>query len=337
MPEDSEFQSFDLKDFSHLSEQPEEERPEVNPGVDVEGFSPIDLSGRRLTEAELEPQEDSLSEEEKVAFAQNFHNDRFIREDSLLTSAEAYASTVREGADMYRQQLLSGAETERNEARRLRQEADQIRIQAEEQRARMIEEAEQSVNSIRESARQQGYEEGYESGLQQRYEEAAPVAQRSEEVLQQLMGLRQLVRFQSEQELVQLAVVIARKLVIKELSVNSQVIQNIVQAGLKEIEGKGKITAILHPEDYEFLANSGVNFDPYLGEEQSLSIRSSMDVEPGSISIESDEDAVNFSFQQKFEELEELLSQKLVGRYARMNEIDMDSEEFQVPAIEKMS
>ena len=56
---------------------------------------------------ELDTGEESYSDEEKQELASVFATDNFIRENSLLTDAEAFAKSIREGAQLYKQQLLS--------------------------------------------------------------------------------------------------------------------------------------------------------------------------------------------------------------------------------------
>jgi hypothetical protein len=66
----------------------------------------------------------------------------------------------------------------------------------------------------------------------------------------------------------------------------------------------------------------------YLKEEQSLIIKSDSDASPGSIHMESDEEVINFHFQKRFEELEELLSDELSERHARLEEVDMEAYDY---------
>ena len=56
--------------------------------------------------------------------------------------------------------------------------------------------------------------------IEKRYTEAAPLVERVEEVLGQLASLRQIVRFQGEQELVQMALLLAKRVVIEEIRSN---------------------------------------------------------------------------------------------------------------------
>jgi hypothetical protein len=112
---------------------------------------------------------------------------------------------------------------------------------------------------------------------------------------------------------------------------NPEMLQNILVKALREIESKGKIQVFLHPEDYEFMQNTGVNLDQYMGEEQTLVLKVNQEAEPGSIFIETDDDVLNFTFQQQFEQIEEELSQRLAERQVQMHSVDMDAYDFAVP------
>jgi len=68
-----------------------------------------------------------------------------------------------------------------------------------------------------------------------------------------------------------------------------------------------------------------------MGEEQTLVLKVNQEAEPGSIFIETDDDVLNFTFQQQFEQIEEELSQRLAERQVQMHSVDMDAYDFTVP------
>ena len=125
-----------------------------------------------------------------------------------------------------------------------------------------------------------------------------------------------------------MALLLAKRVVIEEIRSQPDLIESLLKAALKEVESKGKIRILLHPEDHEFLVQSGLDLDPYVKEEQSLLIKSDPDASPGSIHMESDEEVINFHFQKRFEELEDLLSIELSERHARLDEADMDQFDY---------
>ena len=187
------------------------------------------------------------------------------------------------------------------------------------------------ADKVKEQGYQEGFDAGLQAGMEKRFQESEYLANQMNGVIEQLSNLRQVARFQAEQELVQLAVLIAKQVVVQELVINPEMLQNILVKALREIESKGKIQVFLHPEDYEFMKNTGVNLNQYMGEEQTLVLKVNQEAEPGSIFIETDDDVLNFTFQQQFEQIEEELSQRLAERQVQMHSVDMDAYDFAVP------
>ena len=315
-----EFKPFELKDFdSEVSVQ-------EAAAVETDGFKPMNYSAGE--DYAVLGEVDEKTETEKIDLSENFHTDHFQREDSLLTNAEDYARNIREGAALYKQKLVAENEAALKETERIKQETLALRKSAEEEKLKMIDEARAEVQGIKDEAFKEGFEKGLQEGIEKRYTEAAPLVERVEEVLGQLASLRQIVRFQGEQELVQMALLLAKRVVIEEIRSQPDLIESLLKAALKEVESKGKIRILLHPEDHEFLVQSGLDLDPYVKEEQSLLIKSDPDASPGSIHMESDEEVINFHFQKRFEELEDLLSIELSERHARLDEADMDQFDY---------
>ncbi len=217
------------------------------------------------------------------------------------------------------------------EAEQFKQEALTIKQTMEDERQAVLREAHLEADKVKEQGYQEGFDAGLQAGMEKRFQESEYLANQMNGVIEQLSNLRQVVRFQAEQELVQLAVLIAKQVVVQELMINPEMLQNILVKALREIESKGKIQVFLHPEDYEFMKNTGVNLDQYMGEEQTLVLKVNQEAEPGSIFIETDDDVLNFTFQQQFEQIEEELSQRLAERQVQMHSVDMDAYDFAVP------
>lgn len=330
MPEESGFQAFTAEDFEALSSQQGEAAPSeapANPPEASEGFALIEFEEESLISEDLEGSE-TQAEEERVKLAETFSSESFVREDSLLTNAEAYAASIRDEAESYKQDLVGETEDLNREAERLRKEAESVKARAEEERLSVIQTAESEVQSIRDNAYQEGFESGLEQGAQQRYAETESLGQQVVELIEQLRTLRQVIRQQGEEELVRLAQNLTRQVVMEELAVNPKVVENLARAALKEVEEHGKIHLYLHPQDYEFLLSSETDLERYLGEEQTLVVRASLDATPGSILVEGDETSVHFTFQNQLERLDRMLEEHLSEQHARMHEVEMDAYDF---------
>ena len=248
--------------------------------------------------------ESGKTDAEKIQLSKGFKNAEFFQENSLLTNAEDFAESIRSGAKLYKTQLLTKIEEQASDTERIYQQTIAENQEAEKERKNLLSSTEEKVEEIKSTAYQEGFESGLQQGIQQRYDEAEPLVMQISSVLAQLNSLRNVVRFQAEEELVKLALQIAKNVVAEEIKLNNSVIKNIVQVALHETEVQGKIYLFLHPDDYEFLVNSKSDLERYLSDEQTLVLRQNPEMKPGSIYVESDEEIISRSIEGQFEKLE---------------------------------
>ena len=270
---------------------------------------------------------------EKIQFSKGFRNVEFFQENSLLTNAEDFAESIRSGAKLYKTQLLSKIEEQASDTERIYQQTISENQEAEKERKNLLSSTEEKVEEIKSRAYQEGFESGIQQGIQQRYDETEPLANQISSVLAQLNSLRQVVRFQAEEELVKLALQIAKNVVAKEIKLNNSVIKNIVKAALKGTEVHGKIYLFLNPDDYEFLTDCKSDLERYLSDEQSLVLRQNPDMKPGSIYVESDEEIISRSIDGQFDKLEESLTEQIENRYSHLAEVDIDAHDFSIESL----
>jgi len=347
MLNDSEFKPFSLTDFT-IAEAPPEgtESPSSSSGdveAEVEGSK---ISDRRVSfkslmfdkegdfagyasEASAE-MKDGKSDSEKIRLSKDFKSAEFFRENSLLTNAEDFAETIRDGAKLYKTQLLTKIEEQATDTERIHQKTIAENKEADEERNKLLSATEEKVNEIKNGAFNEGFEAGRLEGMQKRYEEAEHLVLQVNSVLEQLNSLRQVVRFQAEEELVELALQIAKNIVAEEIKTPNSVIKNIVQAALREIEVQGKIYVYLHTDDYEFLLKSKAELERYLSDEQTLAIRQNQEMKPGSIFVESDEEIISRSIEDQFNKLEKKLVEQKENRHAHLSEVDIDAHDFSI-------
>ena len=347
MLNDSEFKPFSLTDFTVAEAPPEEpDSPSASRGdgeAEVEGSK---ISDRRVSfkslmfdkegdfagyasEASAELK-DGKSDLEKIRLSKDFKTSEFFLENSLLTNAEDFAETIRDGAKLYKTQLLAKIEEQATDTERIHQKTVAENQEADEERNKLLSATEDKVNEIKNEAFNEGFEAGRLEGMQKRYDEAERLVLQVNSVLEQLNSLRQVVRFQAEVELVELALRIAKNIVAEEIKIPNGVIKNIVQAALHETEVQGKIYVYLHPDDYEFLLKSKADLERYLSDEQTLAIRQNPEMKPGSIYVESDEEIISRSIEDQFNKLEKTLAEQKENRHAHLSEVDIDAHDFSI-------
>ena len=347
MLDESEFKPFTLADFS-VDEAPSAESAgsssEKENGEDGANGTVLEISERLASFIPLtfdvegdsvkslsDVSTDTTSEKtdaDKIQLSKGFKTAEFFQENSLLTNAEDFAESIRQGANLYKTQLLTKIEEQASDTERIFQKTVAENQEAERERKNLLSSTEEKVEAIKRNAYQEGFESGLQQGMQQRYDEAEPVVLQVNSVLKQLKSLRQVVRFQAEEELVKLALQIAKNIVAEELKLNKTVIQNIVQTALRETEVQGKIHVYLHPDDYKFLLNSKGDLERYLSDEQILVLNQNAEMKPGSIYVESDEEIISRSIEGQFEKLEETLTERVENRHAHLTEVDIDAHDF---------
>ena len=338
MLDENEFKPFTLNDFSVAdSESGNTEgisTPTENLAISnqIESFKPLTFEEEEVSEDFISKESNGFQEvktdAEKIQLSEDFKNSEFFLENSLLTDAEEFAETIREGAKLHKAQLLKQIEEQANDTDRIHQKTVAENQAAEQQRKQLLSETEVKVQQIKDEAYKEGFEAGCMQGMQQRYDEAEPLAQQAKIILEQLDSLRKVVRFQAEEELVKLALQISKNIVAEEIKLNHDVIKNIVQSALHETEVQGKIYLYLHPDDYEFLLKSKTELERYLSEEQNLVIRQNPEMSPGSINIESDEEIISRSIEEQFKLIEDNLNEQIENRQAHLNEVDIDAHDF---------
>ena len=247
-----------------------------------------------------------------------------------MTNAEDFAETIRDGAKLHKTQLLAKIEEQATDTERIHQKTVAENQEADEERNKLLSATEDKVNEIKNEAFNEGFEAGRLEGMQKRYDEAERLVLQVNSVLEQLNSLRQVVRFQAEVELVELALRIAKNIVAEEIKIPNGVIKNIVQAALHETEVQGKIYVYLHRDDYEFLLKSKADLERYLSDEQTLGIRQNPEMKPGSIYVESDGEIISRSIEDQFNKLEKTLAEQKENRHAHLSEVDIDAHDFSI-------
>ena len=349
MLEDSEFKPFNLTDFTVVETLPEDSeslsatQEDGQDGAEVEeseisvrlaSFKPLiidEQGGSEEFNAEGSTDlADRRTDAEKIHLSQDFRTADFFQENSLLTNAENFAETIRDGAKLYKTQLITKIEEQATDTKRIHKKTVAENQDAEDERKKLLSATEEKVDEIKNEAFNEGFEAGRLKGMQKRYDEAGPLVLQVNSVMEQLNSLRQAVRFQAEKELVELALQIAKKVVAEEIKLPNDVIKNIVKAALHETEVQGKIYLYLHPDDYEFLLKSKADLERYLNEEQTLVLRQNPELKPGSIYVESDEEIISRSIEDQFDKLEETLTEQIENRHAQLSEVDLDAHDFSI-------
>jgi flagellar assembly protein FliH len=109
----------------------------------------------------------------------------------------------------------------------------------------------QQLANIEREAFAKGYEQGERSGLEAAGKRGEAMLRRLSETLAELTSLRASMIRQTETQIVELALAVARRIVLREVTLDRNLLIAIVRVALDRLGESARVTVRLHPEEYE--------------------------------------------------------------------------------------
>jgi len=189
-------------------------------------------------------------------------------------------------------------------------EAERIVSEAQEKAEQIEADSRAAFEAERKEAEEQGRAAGREAGFAEGNAEAERLVQRTQIVLQRAQDKRAEILQETEQEIVNLVLLLARK-VIKVISESQRnvIISNVVQA-LRKVKGKGDIIVRVNMADVKLSTEHLKDFINLAEGAKSLQIVEDSSVDEGGCVIETD-----------FGEIDARISSQLAELEARILEI----------------
>ena len=95
-----------------------------------------------------------------------------------------------------------------------------------------------------------GYTQGERAGIEAGAKRSDAMMRRLGETLEELASLRRTILHQSERQLVQLALALARRIVRREIAADEELLTALARVALDRLGDSGQATIRLHPDDY---------------------------------------------------------------------------------------
>lgn len=131
-------------------------------------------------------------------------------------------------------------------------EASQIIAEAQREAERIISDARARTAAVEDEARRQGIAEAQAAVAAQVAQEVEPLRAQLVETLEELACLRSHIAARSEQELVSLAIEIAKKIVRREVTIDREIALTLARVALSRLHARSAAAVHLHPEDYAY-------------------------------------------------------------------------------------
>jgi flagellar assembly protein FliH len=143
-----------------------------------------------------------------------------------------------------------------------------------------------------------GYAQGERAGLEAGGKRAEAMLRRVAQTLEELGGLRKTLMQQSERQMVQLALTLARRVVHREITLDPELIAAMAHVAIKKLGVSNPSTIRLHPDDYTIVARDG---DRWSG--SNVSVVPDPSIARGGCMVESDFGTIDGSLDRQFDEM----------------------------------
>jgi flagellar assembly protein FliH len=259
----------------------------------VEEISPVEVY--------TGPSVDDLQNE-----AEEFKKNWAAQKEAMVAAARAEAERIIKDAEGV---AFEAVRKKTNEAQKLREDAEAEAERVAEEAKKNAEELEaQSLArtaSAEREARDRGFAEGREAGYASGREEAARLIDRIHVIMDKAMEKRISILEESESQIVDLVLLITKK-VIKVISDNQKnvVVSNVVQA-LRKLKTRGDVVIRVNIADLQLTAGHTKDFMQMVENAKSITVIEDSTVDRGGCVIETDFGQIDARISSQLHEIEE--------------------------------
>ncbi len=254
-----------------------------------------------VMEAYTGPTADDLRREAEL-FKENWEKEK----EDMIAAAKARAEEIIRDAE---QKAFEEVKLKTDEAQIIRQEAEEeaarMRTEARNEADALREEVEAEVDEIRRKAEKEGFEKGREEGFESGKKEVERLVEQLHGMLDRIIEKRNDIIDETESQLVNLVLMISRK-VIKVISENQKnvVINNVIQA-LRKLKSRGEVLIRVNLEDVELTSEHVKDFMRMVENVRSVTVVEDSTVDKGGCIIESDFGEIDARISSQLSEIEE--------------------------------
>ncbi|TEB11157.1 FliH/SctL family protein [Pelotomaculum propionicicum] len=156
----------------------------------------------------------------------------------------------------------------------------------------------------------EGYDRGYHEGMAKAVEEAEAIRARANDVLAQAEELRRAKLAELEQEIIDLAVEIAEKLLTMQLSLDREAILSVAAESLKLVADRPSVVMFVSPDELELVESKKDELKSLLPARAQLQVIADAAIEPGGCRIDTGQGGVDATMETRREALQKVLYAK---------------------------
>ncbi|RKX88489.1 MAG: flagellar assembly protein FliH [Spirochaetes bacterium] len=247
------------------------------------------------------PTADDLRKEAEL-FKTNWDKEK----DDMIKAAESKVAQILRDAE---QRAFEEVQQKTDEIQVLKKtsedEAGRLVAEAEKSAAELTAKVEADLDSIRKKAEEEGYEAGLEKGYAEGQAEVERLVQQLHSIIDKTIEKRNEIIDESETQVINLVVMIAKK-VVKVISENQKnvVVNNVIQA-LRKLKSRGEVLIKVNLADVELTSEHIKDFMRMVENIRSVTVVEDSTVDRGGCIIETDFGEIDARISSQLHEIEE--------------------------------
>ena len=153
--------------------------------------------------------------------------------------------------------------------------------------------------------KQQGTIDGEKKGFELGTQKMEPILNALQEALQQTSDLQEVTSERLEREIVELALAIAKQVICREITLDSEIVVCVAREALSKIDDPGKVKIKLNTSDLEFIKEAKYQLAERLAHIDHVSLEAEESIQSGGCIIETDSGEIDARIEKQLQAVEE--------------------------------
>ena len=266
----------------------------------VHNFAPVEEEMPVIQEEYTGPTADDLRKEAE-AFKSQWEGEKQKMLSTAQASADEIVKKAEEAAFAEVKRQTDAAAVIKADAET---EAENIIARAKSEAAQIVADAQAERDRLHNEAQTTGYDKGHQEGYEKGVAEVERLIDRMHRILEAVMQRREEILADTESQIVELVILMARK-VIKILSENQKnVVMANTLAALKKVKTRGEVTLRVNLEDVNLTSENAQEFINHVENIKGITVLEDSSVERGGCIVETDFGAIDARISSQLQELE---------------------------------
>ncbi len=288
---DESISNIGLKEVLHISDRLPLDRQRAKRSKIIKSYEVVSMQVSRDVDDTLLEESSRIAELERMRAeteALKTELQQKLQEaDETLAKARQEAETILEEAKQRAEELLKQAQVQ----------AQQLAGQV----------AQQAYEEAYQKGQTEGYNAGYQLGYQRGFETSARAALLFKEELKNLIHIHEELVKSYKEELIKLALEIAKHVIGREIRVDETIVWNNIMSNVEKLRGRDELTIWVNPDDMDYVRSKREELKMLIEDIKTINVMPDPKIERGGCVIESSLGTIDARINVKLEAITELL------------------------------